>query len=183
MLTDREIAREISKKNIIIEPFHKEKLAPGAYYFTIGRFLLIPEPNQTIKLTGGSDPRYTEVDIEKRGYIIKPNEFFLGQTAEILTLGNNIGMFLDGRTTLARLGLTIHMTATFIHPGHTKSIITLEIKNNGNHNIELIAGIDIGKGIFFKANDGARIPYKDMGIYASQLKVTGADIPPYKQMN
>lgn len=180
MLTDREIAREISKKNVIIEPFRKEMLAPAAYYFTLGKYLLVPDPNQLVRLTGGNDPTYKEIDIEKQGYVIKPNEFLLGQTAEFLTLGGNIGMFLDGLTTLARLGLTIHKTASFVHPGHTKSIITLEIKNNGNHDIEIVAGIKIGKGIFFKAESGTRSLYKDVGIYASQLKVTGADVPPYR---
>lgn len=180
MLTDREIAREISKKNIIIEPFRKEMLAPAAYYFTLGSYLLIPDSDQLIQLTGDDDPTYKEINIESKGYIIKPNEFLLGQTAELLTLGNNIGMFLDGLTTLARLGLTIHKTASFVHPGHHKSIITLEIKNNGNHDIELVPGIKIGKGIFFKAERGAGSLYKDVGIYASQLKVTGADVPPYR---
>jgi dCTP deaminase len=179
MLTDIEVLTEIESDRIRIEPFNEKKVAPAAYYFTLGKHLLIPKPNQTIKLTGDDDPEYTEIDIENKPYTIKPDEFLLGQTAESLTLANNIGMFLDGRTTLARLGLTIHQTATFIHPGHSKSIITLEIKNNGNHDIELTSGIDIGKGVFFKSTSDAMKSYKDTGIYKSQLKVTGADVPPY----
>ncbi len=179
MLTDGEILKEIEEKNIVIEPFQKSKVAPGAYYFTLGDTLLLPDPEKTIKLTGGDDPTYREVDISNQVYIIKPNEFLLGQTAELLTISANIGMFLDGRTTLARLGLSVHKTATFIHPGHTKSIITLEIKNNGNHNIELESGIDIGKGIFFKSVSSALKSYKDTGIYSTQSKVTGADVPPF----
>ncbi len=179
MLTDVEILEEIKNENILIDPFQKDKVAPGAYYFTLGRHLLLPDPDKTIKLTGGEDPTYKEIDIRDEVYVVKPNEFLLGQTAEVLTLGNNIGMFLDGRTTLARLGLAVHKTATFVHPGHSKSIITLEIKNHGNHSIELKSGVDIAKGVFFKSNQPASRSYKETGIYPTQAKVTGADVPPY----
>jgi dCTP deaminase len=179
MLTDKEILAEIENGNITIDPFDQSKIAPAAYYFTLGRYLLLPNPNQRINPTGGDDPTYTKVDLQENSYIIKPNEFLLGQTHELITLGNSIGMFLDGRTTLARLGLTVHKTASFIHPGHSKSIITLEFKNNGNHEIELVNGMDIGKGIFFKSVNPSSIAYKDMGIYSSQTEVMGADVPPY----
>jgi len=179
MLTDREILREIESGKIVIDPFKKGNIAPAAYYLTLGRYLLLPDPNQRVNPQGDNDPAYTQVDLIDHNYILRPNEFLLAQTAELITLGNDIGMFLDGRTTLARLGLTIHKTATFIHPGHSKSIITLELKNHGNHEIELVNGMDIGKGIFFKADTPSTKAYKDMGIYPSQPKVRGADVPPY----
>lgn len=181
MLVDKQIKEEIAKGNIKIEPYNENNIAPAAYYFALGRYLLIPEPGQTVKLTGGPDPRYTKIDISGNPYVLKPGEFVLGQTLEKLSVSNDIGMLIDGRTTMARLGITIHKTATFIHPGHTDSIITLEIHNVGNFNVELAEGVGIGKGVFFKSTEPSENAYKDMGIYPAQQEVMGADVPPYNE--
>jgi dCTP deaminase len=181
MLVDKQIKEAVSKGEIKISPYDEKQIAPAAYYFLLGKLILSPLPDQKISLINGEDPKYNEFDISSKPYILKPNEFVLGQTLEKLTLANNIGMFIDGRTTTARLGLTIHVTASWIHPGHTDSIITLEIKNEGNHFIELVEGVSIAKGIFFKSDEFSEIAYNEMGIYPKQEQTMGADVPPYEK--
>lgn len=181
MLVDQEILGEINCGSIVIEPFQKENLQSGSYYFHLGRIILIPKEGQIIQFDGDNDPIYDRFDMKNNPFILEPGKFVLGQTKEILTIKNNIGMFIDGRTTLARLGLQIHQTASFIQPGHTESIITLEIFNAGNFQIELKEGIDIAKGIFFKSDKSATTGYKDNGIYSSQKETTPPDIFPYKK--
>lgn len=176
MLVDKQIKEAIAKGEIVITPYDEKNVAPGAYYFHLGRYLLVPKPGQTIDLAGEDDPIYDKFDISRKPYILRPNEFILGQTLEVLTIPNDIGMFIDGRTTTARLGLTIHQTATWCHPGHTDSIITLEIKNEGNHNLILSEGIEIGKGIFFRSDVASEIAYNQMGKYPHQTEVMGANI-------
>lgn len=181
MLVDKQIRNAIQNGEIKISPYDEKNIAPGAYYFHLGKYLLVPKPNQTINLVGGENPVYDKFDISTEPYVLKPNEFVLGQTLEKLTLPNNIGMLIDGRTTMARLGLTIHKTAMWVHPGHTNSIITLEIHNVGNHKIILQEGLAIGKGIFFKSSEPAEVSYKDVGIYSEQNEVMGADLAPCRK--
>lgn len=180
LLVDKQIKEAISKEEIIIDPYDPKAVRPAAYYFKLGKSLLIPKGKQLIKPDRGEDPKYEKRDISKAGYILKPKEFVLGQTLEVISIANNIAMFCDGRSTLARLGLSIHQSSTFIHPGHTNSIITLEIFNAGNFEIELKEGIDIAKGIFFRSSSFSDVAYKDSGIYPHQKEVMGADLPPYK---
>ena len=176
MLVDNQIKEEIKNGNINIKPYNEENISPAAYYFTLGEILLIPEEGQRVSVVNGPNPTYTKIDISQNPYIIKPGEFLLGQTEEELSLENNIGMFIDGRTSIARLGLTIHKTATFVQPGHSSSIITLEIYNTGNMEIELSYKMPIAKGIFFKSSKPSDKSYKESGIYPLQKETMGADL-------
>lgn len=180
ILVDTEIKKAIQSKEIVIVPFDEERIAPAAYYFSLGQFILLPKAGQTVNLKGGKDPEYEKVNISNDSYTLEPQQFILAQTKELITLNTNIAMFLDGRTAFARLGLQIHQTASFIHPGHTESIITLELFNAGNSSIILSEGVDIGKGIFFKLEKKSSEAYKEDGIYPSQKEVMGTDLPPYK---
>jgi dCTP deaminase len=180
MLVDRQIRDAIAKKQIIIEPYSPSAIEPSAYTFVLGRYLLIPKAGQRVSFREGKAPEYQKLDISKQVYILKPLEFVLGQTEEVVTLDKNIGMIVDGKTTNARLGLSIHQTATTVFPGHTNSIITLEMFNAGPMEIELVPGIEIAKGIFFRLSENADHGYSEVGSYASQKEVTGAKIKPFK---
>lgn len=176
MLADVQIREAIEKNEIVIDPLYEDSIYPSSYNFHLGRYILLPKPGQRIDPQDGNSPEYEKVDLNHDSYVIKPGEFLLAQTDEKITLPNHLGMFFDGRTTLARLGLTIHQTATFIFPGHTNSIITLELKNDGNHEIVLEKGLRIGKGIFFRSEVPVEIAYKDRGNYPEQNEVMGAKV-------
>lgn len=67
---------------------------------------------------------------------IGPNEFLLAMTYEQVTIPPDLIGFVEGRSTYARFGLTMHQTAPWIQPGWTGSI-TLEIRNSGPLTLEL----------------------------------------------
>lgn len=172
MLTDKQIQQEIDSKNIKITPFVPENIGPSNFHLTLGNNFLIPLKNITIDFNNLTDQElYSEVTQESIELL--PNDFILAQTQESIELDNNISAFIDGRTTLARLGLTIHQTATAILAGH-RGIITLEIKNEGNFKIILKSGMKIAKLIFFKSEQEASVGYSDIGTYGTQTKVTGS---------
>ena len=75
---------------------------------------------------------------------IAPRQFMLGHSMEYVKLPNNICGNLEGRSSFARLGLEIHMTAGFIDPGF-EGVITLEIYNAGPTTIKLYPGMRIGQ--------------------------------------
>lgn len=178
LLVDSEILKAVRENEIKISPFSEENIQPAAYQFTLGNIFLIPKLGQSVSIKDGPDPDYEKVVVEERGHRIKPGEFILAQTKEILTISNSIAMMFGGRSTLARLGLSVHQTASLILPGHTDSIITMEIFNAGPITIQLVPGEKIAKGVFFKTNVPSSISYKDSGIYEKQAEVEGADLPP-----
>lgn len=82
-------------------------------------------------------------------FLIRPNEFVLASTMEYITLPPFIVGELMGKSSLARLGLTIHQTGGFIDAGFSGNI-TLEISNVGRYPIILHAWMPIGQLVFYE---------------------------------
>ena len=70
-------------------------------------------------------------------FSLVPGQFVLGFTHERITVPRNMIARVEGRSTYARLGLSMHQTAPWIQPGWTNTAIVLEIMNNGPLTIEL----------------------------------------------
>ena len=138
-LSNQTIEKYIDEGKITINPdFDKKNIRPVGVRIHLGKTILIPAPNQTIDLTGQQDLKYREVDLEIEEFYLEPNGFILGVTYEAIQTSKDIITFLDGRSTVARVGLTTHITSfvidgTFEAP-HT---IVLEMKNVGNFRIRL----------------------------------------------
>ncbi len=79
-----------------------------------------------------------EIDVGS-SFRIEGNQFVLGTTYEKITLPNNILAMVEGRSTIARWGLSAHVTAPLINPGWSGKI-TLEFFNHSTLKLELIAG-------------------------------------------
>lgn len=74
-------------------------------------------------------------------FIIEPGEFVLALTHEKITIPKNMIGLVEGRSTYARVGLSMHQTAPWIQPGWSGPIV-LEIMNNGPWRIELTPLVD-----------------------------------------
>jgi len=84
------------------------------------------------------------------GYVLSPNKSVIASTVESFVLPNNMFILLDGRSTLARLGITIHISASIIDSLNLQKPkrITLEIFNLGKHKIMLYNTMPIGMVLF-----------------------------------
>jgi dCTP deaminase len=69
-------------------------------------------------------------------YSLEPRNFILAQTLETVTIPNHLIGFVEGRSSYARFGLSMHQSAPWIQPGWSGNII-LEIYNNGENTILL----------------------------------------------
>lgn len=69
-------------------------------------------------------------------YTLKPGDFILAQTYETVSVPKNLIGRVEGRSTYARMGLSMHQTAPWLQPGWSGQII-LEIMNNGPFEIAL----------------------------------------------
>lgn len=100
-------------------------------------------------------------------WIIEPGEFLIGSTMESLNMPSNLVCEADGRSSIGRLGITIHQTAGYVDPGFTGRV-TLEIKNESPHRIKLWPTMRVGQFIFIKMSQAANPPYT--GRYQNQDK-------------
>jgi dCTP deaminase len=89
---------------------------------------------------------------------IYPGSFMLGTTLEYVEIPNWLSGQVDGKSTLGRQGILVHVTAGFIDPGF-KGMITLEFKNIGPHPVALKAGMKICQLILHRLSSPALRPY------------------------
>jgi dCTP deaminase len=134
---------------------------------------LIAERAETIELPDG-------------GYRVDPGSFYLGWTAERIQLPHpsRLAPRVEGKSSLARLGLGVHVTAPTIHAGfgykdndasYVGTALQLEIWNCGPLPIELQSGMRICQLIFEEVHG---TPEKG---YEGRFAVQGPDVPPASQ--
>ncbi|MET1218072.1 MAG: dCTP deaminase [Glaciecola sp.] len=95
---------------------------------------------------------------DDKAFFLHPGELALAITHESVTLPDNIVGWLDGRSSLARLGLMVHVTAHRIDPGWSGNIV-LEFFNSGKLPLALRPGMKIGALSFEVLSGSADKPY------------------------
>jgi len=91
-------------------------------------------------------------------FVLHPGQFALGSTLEYVQLPFHIGAVLEGRSRLAREGLNVHSTASFIHPG-SRGIITFELENAGTVPLRLRVGTRIAQLWFYEMDGPVASPH------------------------
>ena len=138
-LSHQSIEQYIDEGKIIIKPeFDKKKSGLLVYGFILQKKFLFQQPNQTVEINKPQNLKYKEIDLTQEEFYLEPGQFFLGATFESIQTPSNILIILDGRSTIARLGITTHITASIIDGAfESPHAIVLEIKNAGNFMIKL----------------------------------------------
>lgn len=139
ILSDKLIKEYIEARKINIFPkFDYKDIRPAGIRLHLGPELLIPLEDQTVDFESDEDVKFDRIKIPKSGYILRPNQFILGSTFEIFQVPRNIVCHVDGRSTVARVGLAIHCTSGIIDGNFEEPrSIVLEIKNQGPFDIVL----------------------------------------------
>jgi len=109
ILSGLEIKKEMEKHTILINPFNEKQLNPNSYNLKLHNKLLVYKYNE---LDMKKNNPYTEMIIPERGLVLRPGTLYLGRTLEYTKTENYIPM-LEGRSSIGRLGLFIHITAGF----------------------------------------------------------------------
>lgn len=167
MLTGPEIQRQVELGALKIDPFDPGRCNPNSYNLRLGPKLLIyarrPSPYSTgqIILDMAQDNPTVEIEIPDNGLILAPRTLYLGATMETTDCGPFIPI-LEGRSSVARLGLVVHQTAGF---GETffKGSWTLEL--TVVHPLRIYSGVEICQ-IAFLPPTGAIQAYQ--GKYQGQ---------------
>jgi dCTP deaminase len=156
ILTDREIQIALRQKQVAIDPPPTlDAYASTSVDLTLGRTFAVWEAQQGGPIRPGAPGfKYTsflrnQKIEEKDVYFLKPRDFVLAWTREIVALPvhSRLAARVEGKSSLARLGIGVHLTAPTIHCGFSGPI-QLEILNSGPHEIILDAGMRICQLIF-----------------------------------
>lgn len=86
--------------------------------------------------------------IETDEFLLEPQEFVLAQTLERVVMPSHLMGFVEGRSSWARTGISVHLAAPKIDPGFDGTI-TLEMTNHGKVPVELSAGQDAPAQLIF----------------------------------
>ena len=166
ILSGKEIESRIDQ-DIIIDPYDKEKLNPNSYNLSLHDELIVY--NDTL-LDMKKDNPYRKIRIPKEGLVLESNRLYLGRTVEFTETKKLVPM-LEGRSSVGRLGLFIHVTAGFGDVGF-KGYWTLEIFCV--QPIRIYAGVEICQ-IYYHTLEGDYESYtsgkyqNNHGIQTSQL--------------
>ena len=140
ILTRDEILKEVMEGNIVISPFNQNNVGPASIDLTLGNQFRIFKKAK-IDLKNVNYKKITKL-VKKNKITIKPGQLILGITKEKIKLANNLAGNLEGRSRYARVGLLVHISSNFIHPGINNKQI-LEIRNDSNSEITLYSGLKI----------------------------------------
>jgi len=142
ILTDQRILEEIEKGGILIEPFRLENLGTNSYDVHLGRYLAM---YRSQVLDARADNPIDEFMIPAEGYVLQPGTLYLGVTEEYTETHNHVP-FLEGKSSVGRLGIDIHATAGKGDVGFCNTW-TLEI--SCTQAVRVYAGMPIGQLIYF----------------------------------
>ncbi len=184
ILSDMDIRKNIQDGviKIVPAPNFEEQLGPCSLDLHLGNSFKIFKVSRYsfIDLKNGAnvDEMMEEVMVKDDApFIIQPHDFVVAVTREEIILPPNMMGRLDGRSSLARLGLVIHVTAARFDPGW-KGKAVMELGNLGTVPIVLYSGMRICSMTFEMLASSAEIPYlqqKDHK-YAGQSSATASKI-------
>jgi dCTP deaminase len=172
MLSDVDIRNAIKQGDLVFEPFHESAVRPAGVTLHLGETILRPIPGTIVDVRTKTLPDYETIILtDDNPLILEPGGFVLGATFEKVTVGNRYGFLIEGRSTLARVGLTIVQTAMLVYPGHRDRAVTLELANHGVNAIKLYPQMKIARAAIFELKTASAESYDDRGKYAGQTDV------------
>jgi dCTP deaminase len=153
ILTRDEILREIEANRIKITPFKKNRVGPASVDLHLSQsFRIFRSPRKVIEVTDDTD--YKEVTYGKwledgETLLLMPGETVLGITEEKIETPEDISGWLEGRSKFARMGLLVHISASFMQPGISNHQV-LEMTNFGPIPLGIKPGVSVCQFIFQK---------------------------------
>lgn len=173
ILTDKTILKMMENGDILIEPLPSpEQIQPASVDLRLGNEFLAPIGTNDIIDVKNTEPHYQSIN--GNAIVIPPKEFILATTKEKIHLPSNLIARVEGRSSIGRLGITIHVTAGFIDAGF-KGNITLEIANLGTTSVMLYENMRICQLVFEEIDGVPNRVYGEAGNkYQNQKGVTGS---------
>lgn len=177
LLADRSIRESVADGIIQIEPFEPGNVQPTSVDVRLGdQFQIMIPGSEPIDPRHDSAPFFRHVTVESGAPLyMEPGGFALASTYERVTLPDQIAARVEGRSSVGRLGLTIHVTAGYIDPCFSGTV-TLELSNLAPRPILLWPGMTIGQLVFEYVNDPVEQAYGTAAIHSRYQGQTGPTV-------
>ena len=152
ILSDTRILEAIERGSIVVRPFRPECLGSNSYDVHLGPYLAVYSDGA---LDARRDNPIQEFRIPKEGFVLVPGQLYLGVTAEYTETHEHVP-FLEGKSSVGRLGIDIHSTAGKGDVGFC-NYWTLEM--SVKLPVRIYAGMPIGQLIYFEVSGKVAHPY------------------------
>jgi len=170
ILSDIRIGELLKTGDLKIDPLDENQIQPASVDLRLGSHFLKILDNNITHLDFETPPEYVSLEMEE--LILHPHSFILATTKEYLSLPNDLTAFVEGRSSIGRMGLFIQ-NAGWVDPGF-EGEITLELYNANNVPIRLQAGRRICQLVLAQMDQATLNPYN--GKYQKQKKATGSRV-------
>ena len=160
----------ISSGKLGISPLNEESIQPASIDCRLGDDFLVVEDRQMQIIDLDSEIIYRR--IKGPTITIPPHSFLLATTMEFIKLPHDLTAFVEGRSSIGRIGLFIQ-NAGWVDPGF-EGQITLELYNANSLPIRLEAGRRICQLVFCRMDQASAAPYH--GKYQGQINATGSQV-------
>lgn len=164
ILPDHDIFRHRADGSLGIDPFDPAQIQPASYDMRLGHLFRYyyndPDREAAFDTIDPKSPeRRTVLDeISEEGLVLGPKTFILASTVEKVRIPSELVGRVEGKSSLARMGLFVHVTAGFIDPGF-EGHVTLELFNGNHFGIKLYPGMPICQMSFERLTSAAERPY------------------------
>jgi dCTP deaminase len=180
-LSDRDIRQALADGELLIGPANPShasigpKIQPSSVELHLGsEFLAYGYTPDLSSIDPENPPKMVKQGLDMNGYWrLPPMSFALAHTVEMVQVSPSLAAQVDGKSSLARLGLAVHMTSGFIDPGFMGQI-TLELFNAAPRPIILRPGMVIAQMFVWRLSSPAIRPYGSKGIDSRYQGQTGA---------
>jgi dCTP deaminase len=164
------LKEKIDSTEIVINPLDDFMIQPASIDLRLSNEFLLVDDNASHLIDFEKEIKYKK--IVSNEFVLPPKSFVLAKTNEFVEIPLNLTAFVEGRSSIGRMGLFIQ-NAGWIDSGF-KGTITLELFNANSLPIKLIAGKRICQIVFMKLDKTLSKGY--CGKYLNQKNVTGSRI-------
>lgn len=197
ILTGEEIKREVAAGNISVTPYEEKNVQPASIDLRLGSGIKIYtdlvdgwwtdktdhpgswlRPSNPMKYLDPKVPSAThDIEIPERGFIIKPGILYLMHTLERIHTEKYVSV-LDGKSSIGRMGVVIHLTAGYGDPGFDGQY-TLEV--TCIHSVVLYPGMKIAQMRFHAMQGEVNTSYASKGHYVGDRALGAIPSMAHKQ--
>jgi dCTP deaminase len=166
-LSDKDILKEVEAGTISLEPFSEAQLQPATYDICLGNTFIVNDAHSTKAIDPGKGifPNTQTIEVKDgEEFVLHPGISILGYSKE--RFGSDEYLIeVNGKSSLARIGLIVHNSASIVNPGHYLNI-ALELCNLNNVPIVLRPGMQIAQLSFSTLSSHTKQNYKETGRYS-----------------
>ena len=177
ILSDITLKAMLKSGELAVDPIDEEQIQPASIDVRLGNHFLKVDENRIDVIRLDGEVSYEEITQDE--IVIPPHSFLLATTYEYIRLPNDLTAFVEGRSSIGRIGLFIQ-NAGWVDPGFEGNI-TLELYNANRLPIRLQAGRRICQLVFARMDQATLNP--DRGKYQGQRHATGSRIGQDKESN